>query len=121
MLPCVIALLWMTWPAQQLPFGKLPLYERLPLLMLLVVAMVQISWAEFAFKFDYDHDYGSGKATAAFLKPYVMSKARIVEIGNDFLSVGVQPYFDHNPFLNQPYAYYWWSTQNPAKTRYGDS
>jgi hypothetical protein len=118
MLPCVIALLWMTWPAQQLPFGKLPLYERLPSLMLLLVAVVQISWAEFAFKFDYGHDYGSGKATAAFLKPYVMSKARIIEIGNDFLSVGVQPYFDHNVFLNQPYAYYWWSNLNPSKLRY---
>ena len=78
----------------------------------------QISWAEFAFKFDHEHDYGSGAATAAFLKPYVMSKARIVEIGNDFLSVGVQPYFDHNIFLNQPYAYYWWSTRNPSKLRY---
>jgi hypothetical protein len=118
MLPCVIALLWMTWPAQQLPFRKLPLYEQLPLLMLLIIAAEQISWAEFAFQFDHDHDYGSGAATAAFLKPYVMSKARIVEIGNDFLSVGVQPYFDHNIFLNQPYAYYWWSTRNPAKLRY---
>lgn len=118
MLPCVIALLWMTWPAQQVPFRKLPLYEQLPLLMLLLIAAEQISWAEFAFEFDHEHDYGSGAATAAFLKPYVMSNARIVEIGNDFLSVGVQPYFDHNIFLNQPHAYYWWSTLNPSKLRY---
>jgi hypothetical protein len=118
MLPCVIALLWMTWPAQQLPFRKLPVYERLPLVMLLLIAAEQISWAEFAFRFDRQHDYGSSAATAAFLKPYVMSHARIVEIGNDFLSVGVQPYFDHNVFLNQPYAYYWWSTHNPGKLQY---
>jgi hypothetical protein len=120
MLPCVIALLWMTWPAQQLNFRRLPPYEQLPLLMLLLIAVVQISWAEFAFRFDHKHDYGSGAATAAFLKPYVMSKARIVEIGNDFLSVGVQPYFDHNVFLNQTYAYYWWSTRNPSKLRYSE-
>ena len=118
MLPCVIALLWMTWPAQQLPFLKLPLYEQLPLLMLLLIAAVQISWAEFAFRFDREHDYGSGAATAAFLKPYVMSHARIIEIGNDFLSVGVQPYFDHNVFMNEPHAYYWWSALNPSKLRY---
>jgi hypothetical protein len=118
MLPCVIALLWMTWPGQKLPFRRLPLYEQLPLLMLLLIAAEQISWAEFAFQFDHAHDYGSSAATAAFLKPYVMSKARIVEIGNDFLSVGVQPYFDHNVFLNQPFAYYWWSTRNPGKLRY---
>ncbi len=68
MLPCVIALLWMTWPAEQLPFRKLPLYEQLPLLMLLLIAAEQISWAEFAFQFDHEHDYGSGAATAAFLE-----------------------------------------------------
>ena len=36
MLPCVIALLWMTWPRQTSPFRKLPLYEQLPALMLLL-------------------------------------------------------------------------------------
>jgi hypothetical protein len=118
MLPCVIALLWMTWPPQQASFRKLRLYEQLPLWMLLLIAAEQISWAEFAFQFDHGHDYGSGAATAAFLKPYVLSHARIVEIGNDFLSVGVQPYFEHKIFLNQPYAYYWWSTRNPGKVRY---
>jgi hypothetical protein len=116
-LPCVIALLWMTWP-EQLPFERLPLYEQLPLLMLLLISVEQISWAEFAFQFDRKYQYGSGAATAAFLKPYVLSNTEIVEIGNDFLSVGVQPYFDHNIFLNQPYAYYWWSTRNSSKFRY---
>jgi hypothetical protein len=117
MLPCIIAILWMTWP-EQLCFRKFPLYEQLPLLMLLLIAAEQISWAEFAFRFDHEHAYGSGAATAAFLKPYVVSKARIVEIGNDFLSVGVQPYFDHNIFLNQSDAYYWWSTRNLSKFHY---
>jgi hypothetical protein len=114
----VIALLWMTWPPQESPFRKLPLYEQLPLAMLLLIALVQISWAQFAFQFDHAHDYGSGTATAAFLRPYVTSHARIVEIGNDFLSVGSQAYFDHKIFLNQPYAYYWWSIRNPGKSRY---
>jgi hypothetical protein len=121
MLPCVIALLWMTWPRQTSQFRKLPLYEQLPALMLLLVAVVQISWAEFAFAFDHAHDYASGAATAAFLKPYVMSHARIVAIGNDSLSVDIQPYFDHNVFLNEPYTYYWWSTHNPSKLLYKKS
>jgi hypothetical protein len=118
MLVYIIAMLWMTWPAEERDFRRMPLYEQLPLLMLLLIAVIQIGWAEFAFAYDYAHDYGSGTTTAAFLKPYVSSHARIVEIGNDFLSVGVQPYFDHNIFLNQPYAYYWWSIQNPGKLRY---
>jgi hypothetical protein len=116
MLPTVIALLWMTWP--QVSFEKQPRYEQLPLVLLLLIAVIQITWAEFAFRFDHTHDYGSGTTTAAFLKPYVQSGARIVEIGNDFLSIGVQPYYDKNVFMNQPEAYYWWSTKNQAKQRY---
>jgi hypothetical protein len=118
MFPCVIALLWMTWPRQTYQFRKLPLYEQLPALMLLLIAAVQIGWAEFAFAFDHAHDYAAGAATAAFLKPYVTSHARIVAIGNDSLSVDVQPYFDRNVFLNEPYTYYWWSTHNPSKELY---
>ncbi len=118
MLPCVIALLWMTWPRQPTPFRKLPLYEQLPGLMLLLVAAVQMSWAEFAFAFDRTHDYAPGGTTAAFLRPYAMSHARIVAIGNDSLSVDIQPYFEHNIFLNELHTYYWWSTNNPSKLLY---
>jgi hypothetical protein len=118
MLPCVIGLLWMTWPDPAMSFGQLPLYEQLPLLMLLLFSAIQISWAEFAFRFDRAHDYGSAAVTATFLRPYVLQHARILEIGNDFLSVGIQPYYDHNIFLNQPEAYYWWSTRNSSKHRY---
>jgi hypothetical protein len=118
MLPCVIALLWMTWPRQTSQFRKLPLYEQLPALMLLLIAAVQIGWAEFAFAFDHAHDYASGAATASFLRPYAMSHARILAIGNDSLAVDIQPYFDHNVFLNEPYSYYWWSTRNPSKLLY---
>jgi hypothetical protein len=118
MLPCVIAILWMTWPELGEQFRKLPLYEQLPALMLLLIAVVQISWAEFAFRFDDAHDYASGATTAAFHKPYVMSQARIVAIGNDFLSVAIEPYFDRKVFLNQPYPYYWWSAHNPSKRLY---
>src|ERR1700733_7859780 len=122
MLPCVIALMWMTWPARQsdqnLPFRELALYEQLPLLLLLLVALVQISWAEFAFPFDEVHDYASARQTAAFLKPYVVSNARVLAIGNDSLSTGVQPYFESKVFLNEPFVYYWWSTLNTSKLRY---
>jgi hypothetical protein len=118
MLPSVIMLLWMTWPEEETPFLKLPLYEQWPVLILFVIALVQISWAEFAFQFDHGHDYAAGKSAAAFLAPYVRSHAGIVQTGDDFLAVDVQPYFDHNIFLNQPYAYSWWSTRNPARFRY---
>ena len=118
MLPCVIALFWITWPPTYTAFRKQPLYEQLPVLMLVLIAAVQISWAEFAFQFDYRHDYGSGRATAAFLREYETSGAKILAIGNDFLSVAVQPYYERKVFLNEPYVYYWWSTLNPARERY---
>ena len=118
MLPCVIMLLWIRWPEEKTPFLKLPLYEQLPVLMMFVIALVQISWAEFAFQFDREHDYAAGKSSAAFLAPYVRSHARIVQTGDDFLAVDVQPYFDRNIFLNQPDPYSWLSTRNPARFRY---
>jgi hypothetical protein len=118
MLPCVIAVLWMTWPPQATSFWTLPRYEQAPLLMLLLIALLQISWAQYAFQFDHAHDYSPGAETAAFLYPHVISHARIVEIGDDFLSVDSEPYFDGNLFLNQPFPYYWWSTRNPGKVRY---
>jgi hypothetical protein len=118
MLPCVIMLLWMTWPRGKMPFMKLPLYEQLPLYMLFIIALVQIGWAEYAFEFDRGHDYAPGKSAAAFLAPYVRSHAGIVQTGDDFLAVDIQPYFDRNIFLNQPYPYSWWSTRNPARFRY---
>lgn len=118
MLPCVIMLLWMTWPRGQMTFLKLPLYEQMPLLTLFCITVVQASWAEYAFQFDRRHDYAPGKSAAAFLAPHVRTHAKIIQTGDDFLAVDIQPYFDHNIFLNQPYPYSWWSTQNPAKFRY---
>jgi hypothetical protein len=118
MLPCVIGLLWMTWPRGEWSFRKFPLYELLLALMLFVMASVQISWAEFAFQFDHAHEYSAAPATAAFLKPFISSHASILAIGNDFLSVDVEPYFNSQIFLNEPYPYYWWSTRNPSKLLY---
>ena len=118
MLPCVLCLLWITSPPQDSPFRSLPSYEQLPLLLLTCVALIQMSWAVFAFTFDHRHEYAPARATAGFLEPFVSSHARILEIGDDFLSVGVQPYFSGPIYLNQPYAFYWWSTHNTGKTRY---
>lgn len=118
MLPCLIAILWMTWPARPTPVWQLPRWEQLPLAMLLAVVVVQIGWAEYAFAFDHARDYSPGAATAAFLAPYVASGAGIVEIGDDFLAVDVAPYFERQVFLNEPYSFYWWSSRNTAKLRY---
>ena len=118
MLPCMLCILWITSSAKGIYFRSLPLYEQLPLLLLTCIALIQIGWAVFAFRFDYKHDYAPVIATAAFLKPFVDAHARILEIGDEFLSVGVQPYFREAIYLNQPNGYYWWSTRNPSKMRY---
>jgi hypothetical protein len=49
-------------------------------------------------------------ASPVLLRRYVWGAAGYLDV--------IQPYFDHNVFLNEPYSYYWWSTHNPSKQLY---
>jgi hypothetical protein len=118
MTPYVIALLWMVWPDQGGPFKALPHYEQRVLGFFFLIALIQVYWAGYALNVDRTQAYSPGAQTAAFLKPYVDRGDTILEIGNHFDSVAIEPYFDHKVFANEPYSFHWWSTRNRAQENY---
>jgi hypothetical protein len=117
MTPYVIALLWMVWPKEG-PFKALPRHEQCALGFFFLIVLVQVYWAGYALNVDRTQTYSPGTQTAAFLKPYVDRGDTILETGNDFDSVAIEPYFDHKVFANEPYSYHWWSTRNGAQESY---
>jgi hypothetical protein len=118
MTPYLIALLWMVWPDQGGPFKALPRYEQCALGFFFLVALIQVYWAGYALNVDRTQAYSPGAQTSAFLKPYVDRGDTILETGNHFDSVGVEPYFDHKVFANEPNSFHWWSTRNRAQEDY---
>ena len=118
MTPYVISLLWMVWPDQGGPFKTLPRYEQWALGFFFLITLIQVYWAGYALNVDRTEAYSPGAQTAAFLKPYVDRGDTILETGNHFDSVAVEPYFDHKVFANEPYAFHWWSTRNRAQEDY---
>jgi hypothetical protein len=118
MTPYVIALLWMVWPDQGGPFKALPRYEQCALGFFFLIALIQVYWAGYALNVDSTQAYSPGAQTAAFLKPYVDRGDTILETGNHFDSVAIEPYFDHKVFANERYSFHWWSTRNGAQEDY---
>ena len=77
---------------------------------------IQLSYSVFAFAWDHEHAYSPDKAAAQYLAhfvdnglPLALTVANKSEVGA-FHSVGLGPYFDHPIFMNQPRAYWLWST-----------
>jgi hypothetical protein len=116
--PYFIAILWMVWPNQERGFQDRKRYEKGVLAFFSLIVLIQIYWAAYALKFDRRHPYSPARMTAGFLKPYVDQDAKILETGNHFDSVAVEPYFDRKVFANQPYPFHWWSNRNLAGQNY---
>ncbi len=117
LVPLIICLLWITWPAP----GRLYRYEILGHAALLFLVGVQIVWSAYAIDYDHYNAYAPSLAAAKFLKPLVREGATVAvtsidgNMGNNFEAVGLLPYFDHNIYVNQPQAFWWWSTSNPTE------
>jgi hypothetical protein len=118
MMPYVVVVLWMVWPARERRFDARAGHEQSALGAFFLIVLVQIYWAAHALTFDRTHAYSPGRQTAAFLRPYVDRGASILETGNHFDSVTLEPYFDRKIFANEPYAFYWWSKRNEAEEDY---
>ena len=118
MTPYVIALLWMVWPMERGKFKAFPRHEQWVLGLFFLIVIVQVYWGVYALNTDRVQAYSPGAETAAFLRPYVDRGAAILETGNHFDSVAVEPYFDHKVFANEPYSFHWWSTRNLAPETY---
>jgi hypothetical protein len=116
LVPLVLSLLWMTWPAETKSEDR---YELACAAALLVLVATQVLWSGYALKFDHDHDYSPDLATAKFLAPLVAKGDRVAVTFYGGTSdkqanraTGILPYFDHDIFLNQTDAFWWWSSRN---------
>lgn len=130
MVPLVICLFWITWPKQE---RKISRCEIGGLVALAVLAGIQILWAGYAISYDHFHSYWPDRETAQFLKPllrnggtvgltYMQNPEDHAFPGDgqdyDYLSVGLLPYFNHNIFANQPYSFWWWSTNDSTEAQF---
>jgi hypothetical protein len=119
LVPLVIALLWITWPAAS-DSNKIR-YETIGRTALLFLVGTQILWSAHAVAYDHYHAYSPDLATANFLRPFVKDGATIAVTSVNMAhvqaydDVGISPYFDHNIYINQPYSFWWWSKNNPTE------
>jgi hypothetical protein len=122
LVPLVISLLWITWPAPGIPAARYELIGRGALVFMIAV---QILWSGYALVFDHIHAYSPDLATARFLRPYVENGGQIAvtRLGDppedhDFWAEGIEPYFDHNIYMNQADSFWWWSDKNQTEERF---
>ena len=122
LVPLVACLLWITWPVPGIPASR---YESIGRGALLFLIGVQLLWSGYALVFDHYRAYSPDLAAARFLKPYVESGGQIAVTflgkppeDHDFWAVGIQPYFDHNIYMNQPDSFWWWSEKNQTEARF---
>jgi hypothetical protein len=102
-----IAALWVLWPAQP-PAGRLRLsLHRLTLLLLAAVCLEQIFWTIHAVRADVRGRYCGDPATAQFLAGHATGK-RVAGFGYD--SIGPAAWFSGPIYINQPHAYWVWSS-----------
>jgi hypothetical protein len=122
--PLLISIMWMNWST---PGSKPYEFETAGRVALTVMIVSQILWSGFAIYYDHYYAYAPDRAAAEFLKPYVQQGDGIavtyVRKGNEYQSrafpaIGVLPYFDRNIFVNTPYPFWYWSSQDPSDQRY---
>lgn len=120
--PLLICLLWITWPA---PGSVMSPNEFVGRVALIYMIGTQIVWSAYALNYDHYHDYSPNLAAAQFLKPRVEAGATIAvtyldeshgaySANNIFSATGILPYFDRSIYINQTYPFYWWSDKNPS-------
>lgn len=124
LVPLVIGFLWITWPAHDSPISRAEIAGRVALV---VMAAGQILWSAYAVTYDHFHPFSPDLAAAKFLRPFVNNGDSIAvtfldtspnhPLSNDpqadtFLSVGIQAYFDHPIFANQPQPFWPWNDES---------
>jgi hypothetical protein len=99
--------LWLTWPNRG-PQEKRALWlHRATVAAVILISLQQIQWTAHAVYADIHGPYSGSVATAKFLKSAAAEK-RIA--GFYYYSVGPQPFFSHDIYFNNPYSYWFWSS-----------
>ncbi len=118
LVPLVICLLWITWPA---PGCSVSRYETIGRAAMILMAGTQILWSAYALAYDHSRAYSPDLATSQFLKPFVREGVTIavtcldLSQGIQAFDVGILPYFDQNIYMNQPDSFWWWRSNNPTE------
>jgi hypothetical protein len=124
--PVLISLLWITWPA---PGSGQSLLEFTGRAALVYMAGSQILWASYAIDFDHYNAYSPDLAAAQLLKPLLKNGDTVAVTYLDKSNVppdttlgygatGILPYFDRNIYINQTYPFYWWSDRNQSESQF---
>jgi hypothetical protein len=114
-IPLVICLLWITWPARGRSVSR---YEAIGRGAMIFMAGTQILWSAYALAYDHSHAYSPDLAASKFLEPFVRGGAKIAvtymdePFNHSWNAVGILPYFDHNIYMNWPNSFWWWSTND---------
>ena len=104
-------------------------FDKVARIALLVMIVTQILWSGYALFYDHYYAYSPDAAAAEFLKPFVNEDATIAVTyakgdsfwnGNAYPSVGIEPYFDHNIYVNTTHPFWWWSDQDQSEDRFKD-
>jgi hypothetical protein len=125
LVPLLICVLWIAWNA---PARGALRYEAIGRFALVVLIGTQILWSGYALAYDHYNAFSPDRDAAEYLKQFVREGVPIAvtyvdDMSNDksnhaFDGVGLQPYFDRNIFVNQPYSFWWWSDQDPTELRF---
>ena len=124
LIPALICALWISWPA---PDAGSREFHKSCVIALMVMTATQILWSGYALGYDHFFPYSPDRAAARYLRPFVDAgdKIAVTYVRNDrvwngraYTSVGVQPYFERNAFINTPYPFWWWSDLDPSQDRY---
>jgi hypothetical protein len=121
LVPLLASLLWITWPE---PGAGASRYETIGRFAMLFMIATQLLWSAYALVYDHIHSYSPDRAAAEFLKPFVNHGDRIAvtyiddEGNHAFDGVGILPYFDHNIYINQANAFWWWSDLDATEARF---
>lgn len=102
----LVAALWMIWPAQRAQTSAGVWLHRALVAALVLAAIGQAWWTAHAVWGDVHGPYCGDVAMEQFLKAQPKG-ARIA--GFYYYSVGVEPWFDHPIYVNQPTTYWVWS------------
>jgi len=115
----LIFVLWVSYPAgEEESFAASKLLRRFRVVFLAVfgcILSVHMIWGADAVRYDLENSFSGSKSCAAALKKAGLDQGDLYMIG--YNTVGVQPYFDRNIFINNPTpgdgAFWFWSVKNP--------
>jgi hypothetical protein len=121
LVPLVICILWITWPASGCGRSRSETAGRVALGFMVGV---QILWSAYALGYDHFNAYSPAPATAEFLKPFVRNGDTIAVTylsqvdSQDYEAVAMLPYFDHNIYANQQQPFWWWGNRDSTEDRF---